>query len=88
MHEVGTGKSLGEAFRDRDHLISHLGGTEDQEEPYYVPSLVVNALKAAGAGQAWYWDLFKQRKPGSFLSDPKQYARFIQRYMYRQLGLA
>lgn len=31
-----------------DHLLGHFGGTEEEPEPYYVPSLLMRALKWRG----------------------------------------
>jgi hypothetical protein len=71
------------------HYLLHLGGTEEQEEPYYVPSLVVNALRFCGAGPAWYWGLFSSDPAERFggITPRQDYARFIRRFLYRQLGL-
>lgn len=83
MREVKTGKPLGEATGNPDHLHSHL------EEGYVVPSLVWRAIEAAGCnpqgnGSAWFNEAFG--KP--WISDGKrQLARFIRKYLYRQFGL-
>jgi len=39
---------------DTGHLLQHI------EESYFVPTLLVRAMKAAGCGKAWYWAAFKQ----------------------------
>lgn len=42
MKETNTERSMGDLGRNVDHLISHI------EEDYFVPSLLVNALREAG----------------------------------------
>jgi hypothetical protein len=94
MREVGTGKPMGELSgrTPADHVVNHL------KERYFVPSLLVNALKASGAGSAWFgslnaywkenWNLEgaeqARRFPGSF---GKYVGRMLTRYLYRQMGM-
>lgn len=85
-------QKTGQPLPGGDHILSHV------DEDYFVPSLLYNALKAAGAGDAWFWECFKN--PDVDQSKDKvmmlregrhgraQVARFIARYCYRQLGLA
>lgn len=70
-----------------DHLISHFGGTEDQPEPYFVPSLLARVLKARGAGQGWYWEFFQAPEGQEQISmhgdyNRKQCARWVYDYLY------
>jgi hypothetical protein len=82
LRDSATG---GEAM-GTDHLLSHM------DEGYVVPSLAQAAMKAAGAGVAWYWCVFKNAdgKEGGFLMDSakKEIVRWVRRYMRRRLGLA
>lgn len=105
MVRSDTGKPLGERVdtlhpdgtitqeRNTDHLTSHM------QESYYVPSLLVNALKAGPCSRSMWWYL------GSFWDttlDPSKKAYFLtghgnerprvekclRKYISRQLGLA
>lgn len=43
-----------------DHYLGHFGGTEDQPEPYFVPSLVVTAIKVRGYKEPGFiWHLIQ-----------------------------
>ena len=75
-----------------DHLIGHFGGTEDQPEPYYVPSLLMRVLKEHGiepgklAGSAWLGMAFSNEwKTMLTDSSRKQFARWINRFLYAVL---
>lgn len=92
LKEVGTGKPLGECSGNSDHIASHL------KEKYYVPSLLINALKAGGAGSMWFdvlnafwkenWEMEQaQQMRKSYDHMPKFYQRMLTRYLYRQLGM-
>ena len=53
---------LGMVPGDKGHLISHL------EENYFVPSLIVNAVKQFANAPAWFWglqELFEGKQTGS-----------------------
>ena len=76
------GKSLGDATKDKNHILSHI------KEGYIVPSLVWNALESAGCnpqgqGSAWFGTAFGQSNLGK-----NQIGSFVKRYLYKQLGLA
>jgi hypothetical protein len=51
MRTADKGETLGEAFSDRDHILSHL------EENYFVPSLIHTALERMGAAPVEFWAL-------------------------------
>lgn len=98
MHTVEDHKPLGEAMRDKDHILSHM------EEKYFVPSLLSNAFKAMPHSQAMGWAIADKWDPthsnqGSestfkrisgnlpeFVYDQLQ--KSLSRYMLRQLGQA
>jgi len=42
MHDSKTGRPLGDAIKDQDHILNHM------TQHYYVPSLLVNASKMYG----------------------------------------
>lgn len=49
-----------------DHYLSHMGLGEDADERYYVPSLLVNAIKArAYRDPGFIWQMIASRKDGS-----------------------
>jgi len=83
MHEVKTGKPLGEVSHDTSHIQSHL------DESYYVPSLAVNAMARLGASQACQW-AFQACVTGE--THPfnaiglEQLQKVIRRYVSQQLG--
>lgn len=70
------GEGLGEAFGDKDHLLSHL------KEKYIMGSLTVRALEASG---------YRREGIGLFLTDPKNFkdiiVRGVKKYFRGQLGL-
>jgi hypothetical protein len=81
--QTEKGESLGEATKNVEHLHSHL------KEGYVVPSLVFNAMKAAGCnpqggGSAWFHVAFGNSNIGS----KNQIGSFVRRYLYKQFGLA
>ncbi len=42
------------------HYLDHFGGTPDEPDPYYVPSLVTNAIRARGYGSpAMIWAMIQ-----------------------------
>jgi hypothetical protein len=82
MCEVGSGKPLGDAIKDREHILSHL------REGYIMGSLIANALKSAGAGVLWYEWAFKGDSFLGAKSFKTQILRMIKRYLKRQMGIA
>jgi len=77
---------LGLGKTDKEHLLSHM------EESYFVPSLIVNAVKEFANAPAWFWgldELFEGKRTGLTEGKwPKQtYTRALRRYLYRGLGL-
>jgi hypothetical protein len=85
-----NGKTLGEATGDTEHLLSHM------EEPYYVPSMLDNAMgefpgnvsRAArwAVGRLWYP---QHGNPVGFQDIAKEQLRSVLRkYLRRKLGLA
>jgi hypothetical protein len=90
MHEVQTGKPLGELNRDASHIQTHL------EEGYFVPSLLVNAMEMFGASIAakqTAWAFMSGETQHAFSKDrgsfiAAQIQKIIRRYVQRQLGIA
>jgi hypothetical protein len=91
MSEVGTGKNLGELNHDGEHIRTHI------EERYYVPSLLINAIKMFGVGPIVKdYALVKMGapcpEPSSYdfvkpIAD-RQLKSSVRRYVLRQLGMA
>lgn len=77
------GKSLGDAFSDKHHLISHM------DEGYVVPSLVMRALKERGCGDLTLLIAFDQEKKFEcMLSCARRHARgAVAAYMRKRLSL-
>lgn len=104
-----TGKPLGEGVdtlhpdgsmtveRNTEHLMEHMGLGEDKEI-YYVPSLLMNALKAGPASQSMWWWVGaywepsevgeKLKKPGAWGYERPRVEKCLVKYIARQLGLA
>jgi len=87
MHVVegspNAGKSLGEAFKDKDHILGHI------KEKYYVPSLLMNALKSMGASQAAYWAIGGVWGKNSGFDQEFIWTRItksLRRYILKELG--
>ena len=85
LKEVRTGSPVGECFKDKDHIESHI------EESYFVPSLLVNAFDTFGASKAMYWAIGEawQGKMDSWAKESflwTQARRLVSRYVLRQLG--
>jgi hypothetical protein len=90
MMKDSAGVPLGELTKDKSHIESHI------EENYFVPSLLVNALKAFGASVA------AEQTAHAFMQGKLEYAysknrgdfiaaqiqKNIRRYCLRQLGLS
>lgn len=92
-----AGKALGEVTRDASHIRSHIA------ERYYVPALLVRALKAMGASQSMWWYLgsfwdeampeaerMKERmkhRASWEAFERPRVAKALRRYMLRELGL-
>ncbi len=85
-----AGTPLGELTRDASHVHGHL------TEKYYVPSLLVNALKMFGASVAATQTahaFMQNQVQHAFSRDradfiAKQIEKCVRRYVLRQLGLA
>ena len=91
--EEHTLRPMGEVFQDKSHIISHF------EKEYYVPSLVVNAIRDCGASKAAehylaycfgmteprveWWEVEWWEGVAS-----EQIKKALSRYLHRQLGLA
>lgn len=90
LHEVETGKPLGDLKNDNAHLISHL------EELYIVPSLIVNAVKTvphslileSALGGLWRKD--DNVIQGRFYIDilARDLPRIVARYLKLKLAIA
>ena len=83
--ESGNGRTLGECFKDQDHILSHL------EESYFVPSLLPCAFETFGASLAMKCAISEiwQGKQGHWSSMGflwTQARKMLSRYMLRQLG--
>lgn len=84
---IDAGRSLGEVAGGGDHIVSHI------EEKYYVPSLLVNAIRvfpvsiAAKDCIARLWD---GETPWEFFADAgrRQIESAIRRHCFRLLGTA
>lgn len=86
------GKTLGEAIKDRSHIIGHI------KEKYYVPSLLVRACKTFGISQmAWNCIAVafgEHPEHKNILTDTlakvmkQQIENAVRRYCYRQLDTA
>jgi len=72
------GKSLGDASKNKDHLLSHV------KENYFVPSLLARLLEERGAGGAWFGRAFGEGWPIPNYAR-KQFARWINKYLYARL---
>jgi len=90
LREVGTGEPWGEMIADHSHVAGHI------KERYFVPSLLVNALKAFGASiaatQTAHAFMHGQLEH-AFSRDRKdflasQIQKCIRRYVLRQQGMA
>lgn len=84
--QTADGDSLGDKFGNADHLTSHL------EEPYYVPSLVINALRDSKATDlilSTTWAIMGGAGDGRWPEDVarEQVKRSVKKYMTRRLGL-
>jgi len=83
-----NGETMGEAFRDQDHLLSHF------EEKYYVPSLLVRAIELYPTSRYAMWGLgylWGELEHGKTCVDDltkRQLRSSLRRYLRRQLGLA
>src|ERR1017187_9819320 len=80
----GDTKPLGEVTGNKEHLLGHI------KEKYVVPSLVYRALESAGCnpqGRGSMWFVCTFNNP--ILADwqKNQIGKFVNRYLYRQLGL-
>lgn len=87
MREVKTGKPLGEATQNTDHLSEHM------REGYVVPSLVWQALEAAGYTAGRNFPIFgaafypHDRMYAGFLGIAQDHVRkSVRRYMSKQFG--
>ena len=82
------GQTIGETFKDTDHLDSHL------EESYFVPSLLAQALDRfpiSDIAKAYLSDLWAGTNNNiSFAADiaTEQIGKSLKRYIYRQYGFA
>lgn len=81
------GGNLGDFVGNTDHLTSHL------EESYYVPSLVINALRDSNATDlvlSTAWAIMDGAGDGRWPEDVarEQVKRSVKKYMTRRLGLA
>jgi len=90
MQDADSGENLGDKVSS-DHLLSHL------DDEYFVPSLLVNALKEKGAFHGIYmWPLAKFWGKQAELGCPfyamdsveAVYVSAIRKYFYRRLGIA
>lgn len=81
-------KSLGEAIKDKDHILSHI------EEKYYVPSLLMNAIELfpvsiAAKSLIGYYLKFHNEECKTFDNIARiQIKSSLRRYLRRQLGMA
>lgn len=94
MKTVDEGKPLGEVFKDKDHIESHLA------EKYYVPSLLYNSLEAFGASQVERHIVWVLTHPGEDKTKlwpgaedrnghfAKHIEKYVSKYVMRQLGMA
>ena len=78
------GKSLGDAFNDQEHLLSHI------EDKYYVPSLLLNAMKERSSkmglwalGAHWGYEGIENEE---YLFEEAK--RSLRSYLYTRLGIA
>lgn len=81
------GKSLGEAFDNRDHLLGHV------EERYYVPSLLLRAHKACGGSQIAGSIMTRLFDGGPVKEWEVEYGRrelggYLRRYITQGVGLS
>ncbi|KKM25263.1 hypothetical protein LCGC14_1596730 [marine sediment metagenome] len=66
-----------------NHFDSHMA------EGYVVPSLVYNALKEAGAGQAYYWGVFGVESHPNMVNQVRPTVRrMVYRYILKRYGFA
>ena len=90
MHEVGTGKPMGDTISDCTHLLNHI------KESHFVPSLLANAIEStpnkvstmvkSWIGEAWF---NKERILGGCGSIvQRQVASVLRVYLRRKFGLA
>lgn len=80
LMKTQEGRSLGDSTKNTEHLDSHM------KERYVVPSLVCDALKEAGAGPAYYWEVFGETKMGGNVL--KSIERFVYRFILKRFGYA
>ena len=82
--EKDKDKALGEVLGDpSDHILNHM------KQSYFVPSLLIRAMEKAGVGPGYFWNLqahWEGKRPLSKW-EVKQFACWIRRYCYAQLGL-
>lgn len=78
------GKSMGDLFKDKDHLMSHM------KEGYVVPSLVYTALKEAGNSDFVIGMAFNggATPKGWETLASERVKKAVNRFMRRRLGLA
>ena len=80
--------SLGELTGNKDHLLSHF------KEKYYVPSLIINAIKQMpisiiAESELWYCFKMHNQSVDCFSKIAKrQITSSLKRYLRNQLGLA
>jgi hypothetical protein len=81
MRETKTGKPLGEASGNTEHLLSHI------KEGYLHGSLIFNALEFVGYNNPSYiWHLENRNLKEGKKTDWTK--RALRKYLYRKLGLA
>ncbi len=82
--QTQDGKSLGDAFKNSEHLLSHI------KENYVVPSLVYNALKERYNAPLIMTTAFtKDNKCNNFMAITKEYtAKAIYKYILSRLNYA
>lgn len=86
--EGGT-QTLGEAFGDTEHLVSHMRGRT------YVPALLLRALEAQGAsatmrwaaGEVWYPERFDNKRTFIETEQDRLYTA-LYKHLYSQFGIA
>lgn len=92
FRDTESGKSIGECFKDQDHILSHIS------ENYYVPSLLYNALETYQVSHVAMWVMTSFWYPDS-VDNPKdtietfqdiardQIKKSLRKYIYSQLDL-
>jgi hypothetical protein len=78
MYEVKTGKPLGEAIKDRDHLLLHL------KEGHVMFSLIWNALQGRCGNPYFVYEICKDKR---HWGNRSIIVSAVRRYLKRQLGL-